>query len=65
MNVILENLLEKDIVNCYNEMDYINNKLNSAYISHDEISLRTEELKLINLMKNINRISILREELLN
>ena len=65
MNIILENLLENDIIKCYNELDTLSKSLNNAYISHNEVLLLKEEMKLINLMKNIDKIANLREELLN
>jgi len=65
MNIILENLLENDIIKCYNELDTLSKSLNNAYISHNEVLLLKEEMKLINLMKNIDKIANLREDLLN
>lgn len=63
MNIILEDLIEKDLINCYTEMEKINKLVNNAYISHDEILLIKEELKLANLLKNIKNIAHLRQEL--
>jgi len=65
MNIILENLLEKDIIKCYSELDALNEALNNAYISHNEVLMVKEEMKLVNLMKNIDKIANLREDLLN
>lgn len=63
MNIILEDLIEKDLINCYTEMEKINKLVNNAYISHDELLLIKEELRLANLLKNINNIAHLRQEL--
>ncbi len=63
MNIILEDLIEKDLINCYTEMEKINKLVNNAYISHDELLLIKEELRLANLLKNIKNIAHLRQEL--
>ena len=63
MNIILEELIEKDLINCYSEMEKLNKLVNNAYISHNETLLIQEELKLANLLKNIKRIAHLRQEL--
>lgn len=65
MNIILENLLEKDIIKCYSELAVLNEALNNAYISHNEVLMIQEEMKLVNVMKNIDKIANLREDLLN
>ena len=65
MNIILEDLIEKDLINCYTEMEKINKLVNNAYISHDELLLIKEELMLANLLKNIKNIAHLRQELVN
>lgn len=62
MNILLENLLENDIKKCYLELDSINLVINNAYLFHDELTLKKEEIKLINLMKNINHIAVLRSK---
>lgn len=63
MNIILENSIEKDLINCYNEMELLNNLVNNAYISHNEVLLVREEVKMANLLKNIKNIARLRYEL--
>ena len=65
MNIILEDLIEKDLINWYTEMEKINKLVNNAYISHDELLLIKEELRLANLLKNIKNIAHLRQELVN
>ena len=45
------------------EMEKINKLVNNAYISHDELLLIKEELRLANLLKNIKNIAHLRQEL--
>ena len=65
MNIILEDLIEKDLINCYTEMEKINKLVNNAYISHDELLLNKEALRLANLLKNIKNIAHLRQELVN
>ena len=62
MNILLENILENDIKKCYNQLDKINATTNNAYLSHDELTLKKEEIKLINLMKNIKHIANLRNK---
>ena len=32
MNIILEDLIEKDLISCYTEMEKINKLVNNAYI---------------------------------
>ena len=46
-------------------MEKINKLVNNAYISHDELLLIKEELRLANLLKNIKNIAHLRQELVN
>ena len=65
MNIILEDLIEKDLINCYTEMEKINKLVNNAYISHDELLLIKEELRQANLLKDIKNIAHLRQELVN
>ena len=65
MNIILEDLIEKDLINCYTEMEKINKLVNNAYISHDELLLIKEELRLANLLKIIKNIAHLRQDLVN
>ena len=62
MNILLENVLENDIKKCYNQLDKLNNTINNAYLFHDELTLKKEEIKLINLMKNIRHIANLRNK---
>lgn len=64
MNILLENLLESDVLNCYNQLDKINSSLNVFYINHDAYNVIKEELKLADIINNVKRISELRNSLL-
>lgn len=64
MNILLENLLETDVINCYTQLDKINSSLNVFYVNHDAYNIIKEELRLADIINNIKRISELRNSLL-
>ena len=61
MNIILENIIENDLIKCYDKLDITNSFISKAYSDHNIQETIKNEITLINLMKNIENISTLRK----
>lgn len=61
MNIILENIIENDLIKCYDKLDMTNSFINKAYSDHNIQETIKNEITLIHLMKNIENISTLRK----
>lgn len=65
MNIMLENLLEIELIQCYDSINNIETSMDNAYLNHNEIALSKYEKDLVQIMNNISRISHLRYGILH